>query len=115
MVGFLFKGKLIIHLIIFRLFGNADVDLRNLLIVDNLTPLPSNLILPKESNENSTITANFDKEKNVGWAKVKEIQSPQGTPMKSLAHLDIVKAKLAEATKGKDRLGRPFLYSSSGL
>lgn len=88
--------------------------MRKLPIVDNLTPPPSALILAKESSENIAITVNFE-EKNGGWAKVKEIQSPQGAPMKSLPHLDIVKAKLAEATKGKDRLGRPFLYSSSGL
>lgn len=94
----------------FRLFGDEDVDLRKFPL-DNLTPPPPPII-SKESNDDS-VTVTFDnKDKEGGWAKVKESQSPMGAPAKPLTHLDIVRAKLAEATKIKDGLGRPLLYKS---
>lgn len=44
------------------------------------------------------------------WHEVKEkTEETKKTPSK----LDLVRAKLAEATKGKDRLGRPLLFSKS--
>lgn len=44
------------------------------------------------------------------WNEVKEkTEEVKKTPSK----LDLVRAKLAEATKGKDRLGRPLLFSKS--
>lgn len=42
------------------------------------------------------------------WNEVKK-RDDKKTPSK----LDLVRAKLAEATKGKDRLGRPLLFSKS--
>lgn len=44
------------------------------------------------------------------WHEVKE--KSEGTK-KTPSKLDLVRAKLAEATKGKDRLGRPLLFSKS--
>lgn len=44
------------------------------------------------------------------WNEVKEkTEEVKKTP----SELDLVRAKLAEATKGKDRLGRPLLFSKS--
>lgn len=44
------------------------------------------------------------------WHEIKEkSEKDKKTPSK----LDLVRAKLAEATKGKDRLGRPLLFSKS--
>lgn len=43
------------------------------------------------------------------WNEVKEKEAIKKTPSK----LDIVRAKLAEATRVKDRLGRPLLFSKS--
>lgn len=95
--------------IISRLFGNEDVDLR----------------LPPQLEENTSASPNTDSgvftqepEQNSpqaspkkDWNEVKEREETKKTPSK----LDLVRAKLAEATKGneKDRLGRPFLFSKS--
>lgn len=43
------------------------------------------------------------------WQEVKEKEDTKKTPSK----LDLVRAKLAEATKVKDGLGRPLLFSKS--
>lgn len=43
------------------------------------------------------------------WNEVKEKESVKKTP----SHLDLVRAKLAEATRSKDRLGRPLLFTKS--
>lgn len=44
------------------------------------------------------------------WNEVKEKEEPA---KKTPSQLDLVRAKLAEATKVKDGLGRPLLFSKS--
>lgn len=46
------------------------------------------------------------------WNEVKE-KKDKDEIRKIPSKLDLVRAKLAEATKGKDRLGRPLLFSKS--
>ncbi|XP_026331339.1 uncharacterized protein LOC113238716 isoform X3 [Hyposmocoma kahamanoa] len=92
------------------LFGNEDVDLRQLPQVDDtippLTESPKiDINLPENDiNDSPQLSPKKD------WNEVKEkTEEVKRTPSK----LDLVRAKLAEATKGKDRLGRPLLYSKS--
>ncbi|XP_050672811.1 pre-mRNA cleavage complex 2 protein Pcf11 isoform X1 [Leptidea sinapis] len=99
------------------LFGNEDVDLRQLPQVEEVsapTLVPNEISVVKED-------AKIDDEEEVDkdispvgspkkdWNEVKEKEATKKTPSK----LDLVRAKLAEATKSKDRLGRPFLFSKS--
>lgn len=104
-------------MLFFSLFGNEDVDLRQLPQVDEAVapPPPSIADSPKEDIQNNTADEN-DEEMNspIGspkkdWNEVKEKDESKKPPSK----LDLVRAKLAEATKGKDRLGRPLLFSKS--
>ncbi|CAH2055960.1 unnamed protein product, partial [Iphiclides podalirius] len=97
------------------LFGNEDVDLRQLPQVDEVIAPPPPLITEKPK-----VVEDLDDSEEYGpspalspkkdWHEVKEKkEDTKKTPSK----LDLVRAKLAEATKGKDRLGRPLLFSKS--
>lgn len=99
---------LLISPLSFRLFGNEDVDLRQLPQVDEtappLTESPKIDINLPENEINGSPQMSPKKD----WNEVKEkTEEVKKTPSK----LDLVRAKLAEATKGKDRLGRPLLFS----
>lgn len=67
---------------------------------------------PKEKvEEEKMVVSPRDSPKQKDWHEVKEkvVEETKKTPSK----LDLVRAKLAEATKGKDRLGRPLLFNKS--
>ncbi|XP_063537614.1 pre-mRNA cleavage complex 2 protein Pcf11 [Cydia strobilella] len=85
-----------------RLFGNEDVDLRQLPQVEETAASPK-----ADSGVFTQDSPHVSPKKD--WNEVKEREETKKTPSK----LDLVRAKLAEATKGKDRLGRPFLFSKS--
>lgn len=93
-----------------RLFGNEDVDLRKLPQVEDnrssLSPKADSGVFTQDTEHKSPLAS-----PKKDWNEVKESEETKKTPSK----LDLVRAKLAEATKGndKDRLGRPFLYSKS--
>ncbi|KAL0879180.1 hypothetical protein ABMA27_002970 [Loxostege sticticalis] len=94
------------------LFGNEDVDLRQLPQVEEAAPPPPSLTAsPKQAtkmDEDKEPSPQGSPKKD--WHEVKEkTEETKKTPSK----LDLVRAKLAEATKGKDRLGRPLLFSKS--
>ncbi|CAH0397606.1 unnamed protein product [Chilo suppressalis] len=96
------------------LFGNEDVDLRQLPQVEELAapPPPSLLESPKRDAvpKEEEYEPSPRKSPKKDWNDVKEkTEDTKKTPSK----LDLVRAKLAEATKGKDRLGRPLLFSKS--
>ncbi|XP_068623228.1 pre-mRNA cleavage complex 2 protein Pcf11 isoform X2 [Battus philenor] len=94
------------------LFGNEDVDLRQLPQVDEVVPPPPPVITdsPKMDISLDDPEENTASPKQKDWHEVKEKKDDtKKTPSK----LDLVRAKLAEATKGKDRLGRPLLFSKS--
>ncbi|XP_026740557.1 pre-mRNA cleavage complex 2 protein Pcf11 isoform X2 [Trichoplusia ni] len=97
------------------LFGNEDVDLRQLPQVEevNAPPPPSITSSPKSDKTDDIDVAMAISSPPKGspkrdWNEVKK-RDDKKTPSK----LDLVRAKLAEATKGKDRLGRPLLFSKS--
>ncbi|CAB3225554.1 unnamed protein product [Arctia plantaginis] len=95
------------------LFGNEDVDLRKLPQVEeiNAPPPPSITSSPKSDSKDDEQEAPMLSPKGSpkrDWHEVKK-RDDKKTPSK----LDLVRAKLAEATKGKDRLGRPLLFSKS--
>lgn len=102
----------------YRLFGNEDVDLRQLPQLEEAPPPPSLSNSPKH-DKNSPKHDRKTEDEDYGpspplspkkdWNEVKEKEEVKKTPSK----LDLVRAKLAEATKGKDRLGRPLLFSKS--
>lgn len=87
------------------------MDLRQLPQVDDTVP-PLLIESPKKDNnipENDHMDSPPLSPKK-DWNEVKEkTEEVKKTPSK----LDLVRAKLAEATKGKDRLGRPLLFSKS--
>ncbi|CAK1542774.1 unnamed protein product [Leptosia nina] len=97
------------------LFGNEDVDLRQLPQVEE-TNGPKKAPIPEKSektNRNNEDDSDFIEASPLGspkrdWNEVKEKKAVK-TPSK----LDLVRAKLAEATRSKDRLGRPLLFSKS--
>ncbi|XP_059050202.1 pre-mRNA cleavage complex 2 protein Pcf11 isoform X2 [Achroia grisella] len=95
------------------LFGNEDVDLRQLPQVEELNVPPPQSVKdsPKAvSKMDEDIPSPHQSPKQKDWNEVKEKNDDtKKTPSK----LDIAKAKLAEATKGKDRLGRPLLFNKS--
>ncbi|XP_037871150.1 pre-mRNA cleavage complex 2 protein Pcf11 isoform X2 [Bombyx mori] len=93
------------------LFGNEDVDLRKLPQVEEILPVAP--LSPKHNDESQEsgpdkVVSPHDSPKQKDWNEVKE-----KTEKKAPSKLDLVRAKLAEATKGKDRLGRPLLFSKS--
>lgn len=100
-----------------RLFGNEDVDLRQLPQVEEVkdtVPLASES--PKADIDSRAINLEEDSEtvdspqaspKGKDWTEVKKTPDAKG-----LSKLDQVRAKLAEATKRKDLLGRPSLSKS---
>ncbi|KAG7305107.1 hypothetical protein JYU34_010576 [Plutella xylostella] len=102
------------------LFGNEDVDLRQLPQVEEVkdtVPLASES--PKADVDSRTINLEEDSEtvdspqaspKGKDWTEVKKTPDAKG-----LSKLDQVRAKLAEATKRKDLLGRPSLSKSPSL
>lgn len=61
---------------------------------------------PEESDD---VIASPVRSPKKDWQEVKEKEETKKTPSK----LDLVRAKLAEATKVKDGLGRPLLFSKS--
>ena len=95
------------------------MDLRQLPQVDeNSAPPPPSLSEGKsKTSKNNTDDSAEDEETIVSpirsprkdWQEVKEKEDSKKTPSK----LDLVRAKLAEATKVKDGLGRPLLFSKS--
>nr|XP_021187068.2 pre-mRNA cleavage complex 2 protein Pcf11 isoform X1 [Helicoverpa armigera]XP_049697497.1 pre-mRNA cleavage complex 2 protein Pcf11 isoform X1 [Helicoverpa armigera] len=94
------------------LFGNEDVDLRQLPQVDEVNPPPPPSITssPKSDNkpdDEAPVPSPKGSPKR-DWNEVKK-RDDKKTPSK----LDLVRAKFAEVTKGKDRLGRPLLFSKS--
>ncbi|KAM3958336.1 uncharacterized protein ACR2FA_007662 [Aphomia sociella] len=96
------------------LFGNEDVDLRQLPQVEeiNAPPPPSMNDSPKapsKMDEDLVLSPPYSPRQK-DWQDVKE---KNANSKKIPTKLDIAKAKLAEATKGKDRLGRPLLFSKS--
>ncbi|CAH2263858.1 jg21590 [Pararge aegeria aegeria] len=101
------------------LFGNEDVDLRKLPQVEevNAPPPPSiteNNVLAETkddiADDSDDMIASPVRSPRKDWNEVKEKEEPtKKTPSK----LDLVRAKLAEATKVKDGLGRPLLFSKS--
>ncbi|CAH0719314.1 unnamed protein product, partial [Brenthis ino] len=103
------------------LFGNEDVDLRQLPQVEevNVPPPPSitenNILITSKSKENDDGPEDCEeavspvRSPRKDWQEVKEKEDTKKTPSK----LDLVRAKLAEATKVKDGLGRPLLFSKS--
>lgn len=102
----------------FSLFGNEDVDLRQLPQVEEVSAPPPPSITEKNSKaKDESDHSGSDKEKSISpvrsprkdWQEVKEKEDTKKTPSK----LDLVRAKLAEATKVKDGLGRPLLFSKS--
>lgn len=95
----------------FRLFGNEDVDLRQLPQVDevNAPPPPSITGSPKSDNKVDDDVPMVSPPKGSPKRDWNEIKKREKTPSK----LDLVRAKFAEVTKGKDRLGRPLLFSKS--
>lgn len=89
------------------------MDLRQLPQVEEITaPPPPSLIdspRPESPVEEDKMSSPQGSPKR-DWNDVKEkTEDTKKTPSK----LDLVRAKLAEATKGKDRLGRPLLFSKS--
>lgn len=65
---------------------------------------------PKRDVPDETVASPLvSPKKDWNEVKVKEKDEVKKTPSK----LDLVRAKLAEATKGKDRLGRPLLFTKS--
>ncbi|GBP76226.1 Pre-mRNA cleavage complex 2 protein Pcf11 [Eumeta japonica] len=102
------------------LFGDEDVDLRQLPQVEdaqNLAPpLTSSSEIPSiDTAELCPIAAVSPtmSPKQKDWAEVKETKIVTPEESKKPSQLDLVRAKLAEATKGKDRLGRPLLFHST--
>ncbi|XP_023941779.1 pre-mRNA cleavage complex 2 protein Pcf11 isoform X2 [Bicyclus anynana] len=98
------------------LFGNEDVDLRKLPQVEevNAPPPPSitenNIKVKAKEEDIDDTTVSPVRSPRKDWNEVKEKEeSTKKTPSK----LDLVRAKLAEATKVKDGLGRPLLFSKS--
>ncbi|XP_035442631.2 pre-mRNA cleavage complex 2 protein Pcf11 isoform X3 [Spodoptera frugiperda] len=93
------------------LFGNEDVDLRQLPQVDevNAPPPPSITGSPKSDNKVDDDVPMVSPPKGSPKRDWNEIKKREKTPSK----LDLVRAKFAEVTKGKDRLGRPLLFSKS--
>lgn len=92
------------------------MDLRQLPQVDEVVPPPPPTITESlkvevsldDVKDECPVSTSSPKQKN--WHEVKEKKDDtKKTPSK----LDLVRAKLAEATKGKDRLGRPLLFSKS--
>lgn len=96
----------------FRLFGNEDVDLRQLPQVEDInnTPVSTDDSAISDTTIQTVPSPNVSPKQD--WHKVKEKSSPESSK-KTPSHLDLVRAKLAEATKGKDRLGRQLLFSNS--
>ncbi|KAJ8729074.1 hypothetical protein PYW07_006770 [Mythimna separata] len=96
------------------LFGNEDVDLRQLPQVDELNaPPPPNITSSPKSDSKPddldvAMTSPPKGSPKRDWNEVKK-RDDKKTPSK----LDLVRAKFAEVTKGKDRLGRPLLFSKS--
>jgi hypothetical protein len=93
----------------FSLFGNEDVDLRQIPMPNQGitladSPTFDSVPLPDEENEQSPCGS-----PKKDWNEVKEKMEDKKTPSK----LDLVRAKLAEATKVKDGLGRPLLFCKS--
>ncbi|XP_069362227.1 pre-mRNA cleavage complex 2 protein Pcf11 [Maniola hyperantus] len=103
------------------LFGNEDVDLRKLPQVEEVNPPPPPSITENnvkavakidktEDDTNEDVIASPVRSPRKDWNEVKEKEEvTKKTPSK----LDLVRAKLAEATKVKDGLGRPLLFSKS--
>ncbi|XP_075982116.1 pcf11 cleavage and polyadenylation factor subunit isoform X2 [Anticarsia gemmatalis] len=94
------------------LFGNEDVDLRQLPQVDEVSapPPPSITSSPKSDSkiDDDVLMSSPKGSPKRDWNEVKK-RVDKKTPSK----LDLVRAKLAEATKAKDGLGRPLLFSKS--
>ncbi|XP_064074562.1 pre-mRNA cleavage complex 2 protein Pcf11 isoform X1 [Vanessa tameamea] len=99
------------------LFGNEDVDLRKLPQVEEVSAPPPPSITENNSNSTNKLDPEDEEDDIISpirsprkdWQEVKEKEETKKTPSK----LDLVRAKLAEATKGKDGLGRPLLFSKS--
>lgn len=98
-----------------RLFGNEDVDLRQLPQLEDTTTAPatrdaagSPAIEPQKSPKPVDSPQASPKQKD--WQEIKDKTDDSKT---APSKLDLVRAKLAEATKGKDRLGRPLLFTKS--
>lgn len=94
------------------------MDLRKLPQVEELNtapPPPSITESPSkddEIKEVDTVISPRGSPKQKDWHEVKE-KKEKSESKKTPSKLDLVRAKLAEATKGKDRLGRPLLFSKS--
>ncbi|XP_053616677.1 pre-mRNA cleavage complex 2 protein Pcf11 isoform X2 [Plodia interpunctella] len=88
---------------------DGDVDLRQLPQVEEAAPAKSES--PKPADDNMAVdTESAMRSPKKDWNEVKEkSEEVKKTPSK----LDLVRAKLAEATKVKDGLGRPLLFSKS--
>lgn len=111
--------------ILFRLFGNEDVDLRKLAgpmnPIEPITPLPPPPPIISEPISDQQIL-------QVSYCSLKFARTSFDLPFRlqnnesmdkhnaaasSKEKLEAVRAKIAEATKNKDRdkLGRPLLYN----
>ncbi|XP_045529689.1 pre-mRNA cleavage complex 2 protein Pcf11 isoform X1 [Pieris brassicae] len=95
------------------LFGNEDVDLRQLPQVEESNG-PTAVAVKELSDNKDDEDVDMKDISPLGspkkdWNEVKEKEATKKTPSK----LDLVRAKLAEATRSKDRLGRPLLFSKS--
>lgn len=90
------------------------MDLRQLPQVDELNaPPPPNISSsPKADGKPDDVDVDMSSPPKGSpkrdWNEVKK-RDDKKTPSK----LDLVRAKFAEVTKGKDRLGRPLLFSKS--
>ncbi|XP_045504591.1 pre-mRNA cleavage complex 2 protein Pcf11 isoform X1 [Colias croceus] len=96
------------------LFGNEDVDLRQLPQVEELNGPQPAPVVNNVPNDKMDEDDDYKESTPVGspkkdWNEVKEKESIKKTP----SQLDLVRAKLAEATRSKDRLGRPLLFTKS--
>ncbi|XP_041969984.1 pre-mRNA cleavage complex 2 protein Pcf11 isoform X2 [Aricia agestis] len=98
------------------LFGNEDVDLRQLPQVEETPPPPSITANDASDNEKDSDPdfkmASPVRSPKKDWNEVKEKEEKTNSK-KTPSKLDLVRAKLAEATKGKERIGRPLHFSKS--
>lgn len=75
----------------------------------NPPPPPHKHDSPKRKAAETIVSPLVSPKKDWNEVKVRDMDEVKKTPSK----LDLVRAKLAEATKGKDRLGRPLLFTKS--
>lgn len=110
--------------ILFRLFGNEDVDLRKLAVpmnpIEPVTPLPppppiiSEPISDQQSLQVSYCSLKIARTSfDLPFRLQNDSMDKLNAAPSSKEKLEAVRAKIAEATKNKDRdkLGRPLLYN----